>query len=65
MLAAYQRARELHRLHGGNPDSLHAHMMAIPFTILVIALGLNLAAGLRRLGWVWDAAALLAVAAPT
>ena len=40
---------------------LHAHMMAIPFTILVIALGLNLAAGLRRLGWLWDTAALLAV----
>ena len=32
MLAAYQRARELHRLHGGNPDNLHAHMMAESLT---------------------------------
>ena len=27
VLAAYQRIRELHRNHGGLPDSLHAHMM--------------------------------------
>ena len=27
VLAAYQRARNLHRNHGGNPDSVHAHMM--------------------------------------
>ena len=27
MLASYQRVRDLHRLHGGNPDELHAHMM--------------------------------------
>ena len=27
MLAAYQRVRDLHRLHGGNPDELHEHMM--------------------------------------
>lgn len=27
MLALYQRARELHRLHGGNPDEHHAYMM--------------------------------------
>ena len=27
MLAAYQRIRDLHRLHGGNPDALHSHMM--------------------------------------
>ena len=27
ILAAYQRARELHRNHGGNPDTVHAHMM--------------------------------------
>ena len=40
---------------------LHAHMMAIPFTILVMALGLNLAAGLRRLRWVWDVSALAVV----
>lgn len=26
-MAAYQRARELHRNHGGNPDALHGHMM--------------------------------------
>ena len=27
VLAAYQRVRELHRAHGGNPDELHSHMM--------------------------------------
>ena len=27
MLASYQRVRDLHRLHGGNPDDFHAHMM--------------------------------------
>ena len=27
MLSAYQRVRDLHRLHGGNPDDLHQHMM--------------------------------------
>ncbi|MCE2465862.1 MAG: hypothetical protein J4G01_07295 [Dehalococcoidia bacterium] len=27
VLAAYQRARNLHLNHGGNPDSVHAHMM--------------------------------------
>ena len=27
MLAAYQRVRDLHRLHGGNPDDHHGHMM--------------------------------------
>ena len=27
MLAAYQRVRDLHRLHGGNPDDHHAYMM--------------------------------------
>ena len=26
-LAAYQRARDLHRNHGGNPDSVHGYMM--------------------------------------
>ena len=41
---------------------LHAHMMAIPFTILVIALGLNLAVGLRRLGLLWDSCAVLTLA---
>ena len=38
---------------------LHAHMMAIPFMILAIGLSLNFAAGFRRLGWVWDGAALM------
>ena len=27
VLAAYRRARELHRNHGGDPDTVHAHMM--------------------------------------
>ena len=27
LLAAYQRIRDLHRLHGGNPDALHSHIM--------------------------------------
>ena len=27
MLAAYQRVRDLHRLHGGDPDDHHSHMM--------------------------------------
>lgn len=27
MLAGYQRVRDLHRRHGGDPDALHAHMM--------------------------------------
>ena len=27
VLAAYQRARDLHRNHGGDPDAVHAHMM--------------------------------------
>ena len=27
VLAAYQRARELHRNHGGNPENLHGYMM--------------------------------------
>ena len=27
MLAAYQRVRDLHRLHGGEPDNQHAYMM--------------------------------------
>ena len=26
-LAAYQRVRDLHRAHGGDPDAVHAHMM--------------------------------------
>ena len=27
VLAAYRRARDLHRNHGGNPDAVHAYMM--------------------------------------
>ena len=27
VLAAYQRVRDLHRAHGGNPDQLHSYMM--------------------------------------
>ena len=27
LLEAYLRVRELHQLHGGNPDALHSHMM--------------------------------------
>ena len=36
---------------------LHPHMMAIPFSLLVIGLGLNLAVGLRPAGWLWLVAA--------
>ncbi|MDA0264002.1 MAG: DUF2298 domain-containing protein [Chloroflexi bacterium] len=32
---------------------LHAHMMAIPLTLLVIGLGLNLVIGLKDGGWLW------------
>ena len=43
---------------------LHAHMMAIPYYLLVLALGMNLAVGLRRQGlrWISLAAAALALA---
>ena len=41
---------------------LHAHMMVIPFTLLVIGLGLNLVAGLRNQGIAWTAAASIALA---
>ena len=43
---------------------LHAHMMVIPFSLLVIGLGLTLAVGLRTGGGVWAAlaVALLALA---
>ncbi|PKB83186.1 MAG: hypothetical protein BZY88_02505, partial [SAR202 cluster bacterium Io17-Chloro-G9] len=40
---------------------LHAHMMVIPFTLLVIGLGLNLVAGLRREGWLWTVISSLAL----
>ena len=32
---------------------LHAHMMVIPFTLLVMGLGVGLAVGLRNSGWLW------------
>ena len=32
---------------------LHAHMMALPFTLLVMGLGVSLAVGLRNSGWRW------------
>ena len=41
---------------------LHAHMMVIPFTLLVIALGLTMVVGLRREGWLWAALASLVLA---
>ncbi len=44
---------------------LHAHMMAIPFSLLALGLGLNLMAGCRQQpGWAWSlwAAALLGLA---
>ena len=33
VLAAYRRARELHRNHGGDPDAVHAHMMENSLTL--------------------------------
>ena len=41
---------------------LHAHMMVIPFTLLVIGLGLNLVVGLRDNGKLWTFAASAALA---
>ncbi|MCH7736539.1 MAG: glycosyltransferase family 39 protein [Chloroflexi bacterium] len=41
---------------------LHAHMMVIPFTLLVIGLGLNLVVGLRDGGWVWTIVSAAALA---
>ena len=41
---------------------LHAHMMVIPFTVLVLGLGLNLVAGLRAPGVAWKAFAMAALA---
>ena len=32
VLAAYRRARDLHRNHGGDPDAVHAHMMESSLT---------------------------------
>ena len=41
---------------------LHAHMMAIPFTLLVIGLGLNLVVGLSHQGRAWTFVASIALA---
>ena len=41
---------------------LHAHMMVIPFTLLVIGLGLNLVVGLKDREWLWTIAATVALA---
>ena len=41
---------------------LHAHMMVIPFTLLVIGLGLNLVVGLKDNGKLWIVAAAAALA---
>ena len=40
---------------------LHPHMMAIPFTLLLIGLGLSLAVGLRAGGIAWVAASIFAL----
>jgi YYY domain-containing protein len=41
---------------------LHAHMMVIPFTLLVIGLGLNLVVGLKDGGWLWSIVSAAALA---
>jgi len=41
---------------------LHAHMMVIPFTLLVIGLGLNLVVGLRDGGRLWTVVSAAALA---
>ncbi|MEE3013733.1 MAG: DUF2298 domain-containing protein, partial [Chloroflexota bacterium] len=41
---------------------LHAHMMVIPFTLLVIGFALNLVVGLKGGGWIWTASATVALA---
>jgi YYY domain-containing protein len=41
---------------------LHAHMMVIPFTLLVIGLGLNLVVGLKDRDWLWTIVATVALA---
>jgi len=40
---------------------LHAHLMVIPFSLLVIGLGLNLVVGLREGRWFWVAAVAIAL----
>ena len=47
MLAAYQRARDLHRVRGGDPDKLHAHMMRECLTACdIMPAGVHLTASL-------------------
>ena len=41
---------------------LHAHMMVIPFTLLVIGLGLSLVVGLRSMSHLWAIAAAITLA---
>ena len=41
---------------------LHAHMMVIPFTLLVVGLGLNLVVGLKDGGWLWTIVSAMALA---
>lgn len=41
---------------------LHAHMMVIPFTLLVIGFGLNLVVGLKNGGRIWTVTATVALA---
>ena len=47
MLASYQRVRDLHRVHGGDPDELHAHMMSECLTACdIMPAGVHLTASL-------------------
>lgn len=47
MLSSYQRVRELHRLHGGNPDDHHARMMQECLTACdIMPAGVHLTASL-------------------
>ena len=47
VLAAYQRARELHRSYGGNPDAVHSWMMENALTACdIMPAGVHLAASL-------------------
>lgn len=47
ILAAYQRARDLHRLHGGDPDACHSDMMRQSLTACdIMPAGVHLTASL-------------------
>ena len=47
ILAAYQRARDLHRLHGGDPDACHSDMMRHALTACdIMPAGVHLTASL-------------------